>query len=1147
MGNLKIGFINIYGQTGFRSNKVLELDNFINHHKLDVICLQETDIDQNTFSECNILRRFSLIINNSSTGYGTCILVRKDLSVDNIIKDSDGRFISADVDKISIVNLYLPSGTDQNSKSKREDMIDNIPNLLLYKQHNGVCGGDFNSIVDKKDSLIHPDQKMSKCLGKLVKLYGLKDAFRALYPHSRQYSRYYISKGVQGATRIDRCYTWGELGVEDAVYTPISFSDHLAHIVTLKTKNKASSENPRRKMIYKIKHNLVEDRTFLEKIREAYPHWLRLKEGLSPTFWWENVFKKEVKRIAVLREKEMNSQKCRELAALQLKLSYYLGKLKSSVLQEESIFWMARFESAKENLNAFYKARAKIILHQNRAEEFDLSDNTKIYHFESLNKYIEGSAIKKLEVDHIVYESQIEIERAINKKLEFDLSQKFVLDKKICDELFGFNVPQISKEMDDNLSKDVSYSELKTALRQMRKAASPGMDGIPVTLYLQIFDLVAPQMIEVFNSIVQKEVPTRSMRTSTIQFLTKPKKKSSIKLDDKRKISVLCTDYKCLETILANRLNTVMESFISTSQYATKPRKIHQGVAVARDVVNYASSKNVNIACVTLDMKSGFDLLQMDFVYYCFERYGFSKKSIDIFKNVYSNALALIYINGSISKTIPDLRNTLRQGGCGSMQLFNIGVNPLLQLLESNLQGITIYSMPRAGPLNENQESIPDLEQNEKLVAYVDDIMPFLTKEEEFSVLNKCLILFEQASGCRFHRDPLSQKCTVMPLGNQMKKKLKNNCPLPFLQVTDRIEVLGISLYQTWTNTKSKTGEKLINKISNITRKWNGGRFYDLLLRPHIVNTYLLSNIWYYASVIDLKVSDTTSVQSMSNKYVHSNSSLRPETIANYADKKSGGLGVVYVKSKATALFIKNLLDDAKTNLYISAVMRKYCENEEISPIPFRPPFLSEALISCIRYVKENVKQLDSTNIYRALLIKEFNLNRDFILRVEERNNNFKENALRVINSKMVSISVRSYLWKFVHNISYLETDVIIEKTNVKCRLCQEESVEREHILLTCNRLNGVGKALMNTLHIFNPRYNERDVLMIDLDPGFPQVDWLFAYVLYYIANNREHCTKDKVVSFLMSTRETFIRSRYCDEDMKISTRILIETFENFM
>ena len=105
------------------------------------------------------------------------------------------------------------------------------------------------------------------------------------------------------------------------------------------------------------------------------------------------------------------------------------------------------------------------------------------------------------------------------------------------------------------MSKDISVSELKTALRKMRKTASPCLDGIPVTLYIKLFDLIAPQMIEIFNSILQNEVPRRSMRTSIIKFLSKPKKKSSIKLDSKRKISVLCTDYICLETILANRLN----------------------------------------------------------------------------------------------------------------------------------------------------------------------------------------------------------------------------------------------------------------------------------------------------------------------------------------------------------------------------------------------------------------------------------------------------------------------------------------------------------------------------------------------------------------------------------------------------------------
>ena len=125
-----------------------------------------------SFSECSILRKFSPVINNSSTGYGTCTLVSKDLSVDNIIKDSDGRFINVDVDKKTIVNLYLPSGADQNSKPKREDMINRIPNFLLYQQQIGVCGGDFNSIVDKKDSFIHPNQKMSKCLAKSINYMG---------------------------------------------------------------------------------------------------------------------------------------------------------------------------------------------------------------------------------------------------------------------------------------------------------------------------------------------------------------------------------------------------------------------------------------------------------------------------------------------------------------------------------------------------------------------------------------------------------------------------------------------------------------------------------------------------------------------------------------------------------------------------------------------------------------------------------------------------------------------------------------------------------------------------------------------------------------------------------------------------------------
>ena len=65
-----------------------------------------------------------------------------------------------------------------------------------------------------------------------------------------------------------------------------------------------------------------------------------------------------------------------------------------------------------------------------------------------------------------------------------------------------------------------------------------------------------------------------------------------------------------------------------------------------------------------------------------------------------------------------------------------------------------------------------------------------------------------------------------------------------------------------------------------------------------------------------------------------------------------------------------------------------------MSPAPLRPPLLTDALISNIKFVIANVKKIDSKNIYKALLLKEFDQNIDSKLKAEERNNNFKENAL---------------------------------------------------------------------------------------------------------------------------------------------------------
>ena len=161
----------------------------------------------------------------------------------------------------------------------------------------------MNSIVDKRDAINYPEQKMSKCFKKLINIYKMSDSYRYMYPHSKQFSRYYVWKGKEGATRIDRCYSWGNINVQEAEYLAVSFSDHLAHVVTFTTPAVKKKNESRRRALYKIKHFVVEDDLFQKSVRVSLQEWLLIKNGLTPTFWWENVVKPEIKTLALSREK----------------------------------------------------------------------------------------------------------------------------------------------------------------------------------------------------------------------------------------------------------------------------------------------------------------------------------------------------------------------------------------------------------------------------------------------------------------------------------------------------------------------------------------------------------------------------------------------------------------------------------------------------------------------------------------------------------------------------------------------------------------------------------------------------------------------------------------------------------------------------
>ena len=154
---LKIGFMNIRGQTGLTSTKQLQIESFIIRESLDILHLQEINIVEESFSACNaVSSSFNIISNNAANKYGTATIIKSDFSPTNVLFDTKGRAIIFDIGGITLGNLYLPSGCDSLSKAEREEYSAVIiPQLLLNRQDSGCIGGDFNSILDKQDCTYH--------------------------------------------------------------------------------------------------------------------------------------------------------------------------------------------------------------------------------------------------------------------------------------------------------------------------------------------------------------------------------------------------------------------------------------------------------------------------------------------------------------------------------------------------------------------------------------------------------------------------------------------------------------------------------------------------------------------------------------------------------------------------------------------------------------------------------------------------------------------------------------------------------------------------------------------------------------------------------------------------------------------------------
>ena len=648
---IKIATININRLT--TDDKRDKLFNFFKLNGLDIICMQEMN-----FNKCRFLEQEYIIISNCQPNKsGVGIAIKKDLKFSKILKDVEGRILKCEVEGLNIINIYAPSGREKREERKTFYSKTILPYLQNLEEAT-ILLGDFNAVEDENDAKIWKKRRKSKIITKeikeLVNIFNLKDAWLVKGGKRTEHTFFY----PKGSSRIDRIYVRSPDAkiISSIEHAATEISDHLAVIMeTTYRKQKKIQKATRWRMNSKI----LKDPFFIEEFNEWWEGLNELKIRKNKIRdWWDRVFKPGLKRIAInssknmmkfVNDKRMNDQ-------------ILMDDIVKKINEGENLY--DELKEIKKSIKSWEKSTASNILIKNRDNYVIEEEPCTLHHFKTNNN---NNIIKSLEINGKLTRDENEIKSEIEKYFK-SIFERDGYKYKI-NEFVGLIE---TKDLNDKIAEPINEMEIKFVLDRCKKGKSPGSDGIPYEFYQEFWPLLKTKMTDLFNEIILNEEMTKSQSSAAIKLI--PKIASPKKLSDFRPISLLCTDYKILSGVMAERLKPLLPEVISDGQRGGVPkRSLFNSLSLFRDItarieeLNRDSHANdlikvskVNTALVAIDFEKAYDLVQREFLWEIMYKMGFNLKFIDILKGMYKSCQMEIENGGEI--ILIQGKNSIRQG-----------------------------------------------------------------------------------------------------------------------------------------------------------------------------------------------------------------------------------------------------------------------------------------------------------------------------------------------------------------------------------------------------------------------------------------------------------------------------------------------------
>ena len=116
---------------------------------------------------------------------------------------------------------------------------------------------------------------------------------------------------------------------------------------------------------------------------------------------------------------------------------------------------------------------------------------------------------------------------------------------------------KVPADLCTEMEKSITAKELEQVVKSMKKGRSPGPDGLPADFYQMFWPELQGIMTDMYNEVFAQEKIIPSAMQGILNLIPKQNKDTRV-LKNLRPITLLNTDYKMVEKLLATRMAPAM-------------------------------------------------------------------------------------------------------------------------------------------------------------------------------------------------------------------------------------------------------------------------------------------------------------------------------------------------------------------------------------------------------------------------------------------------------------------------------------------------------------------------------------------------------------------------------------------------------------